>query len=108
MGKTVRNMKELEKEINTMIKKELPKVTKEYCHKWYRNNDGIREFATENEFCRMVSDSMKVTVHGGKFEAQFDAFQNRDMSEEEQERIKAIWEEFKDGYLDYVKKKLFM
>ena len=97
-----RNMKELEKMILDKFKKELPKVTKEYCHKWYSNHPEMIDIVSEEAFIKMVNDSFKLSIKNGQIDAEFGIFQNDDISEEHLEKMVGLWEDFKDGYRKYV------
>lgn len=100
-----RNMKELEKMIMDKVKKELPKFTKEYCHKWYGNHPELAEIVTEETFIKMVNDSFKLTIRKNEFVAEFGIFKNQDVSDEHSEKLNVLWEDFKGGYKDYVMSK---
>lgn len=101
-----RNFKELEKMIMDKVKKELPKLTREYCHKWYGNHPELAEIVTEEAFIKMVNDSFKLTIKKNEFVAEFGIFKNEDVSDEHSEKLNALWEDFKGGYRDYVMSKL--
>ena len=97
-----RNMKELEKMIMDKVKKELPKVTKEYCHKWYGNHPELKEIVLEETFIKMVNDSFKLSIKNGKVVTEFGIFRNKDVPEEHLDRINVLWEDFKGEYKNYV------
>ena len=101
-----RNFKELEKMIMDKVKKELPKLTREYCHKWYGSHPELKEIVTEENFIKMVNDSFKLSIMKNEFVAEFGIFQNEGVSEEHTEKLNELWEDFKGGYKDYVMSKL--
>ena len=100
-----KNMKELEKMIMEKVKKELPKLTREYCHKWYGNQPELKEIIVEENFIKMVNDSFKLSIRKNEFVAEFGIFQNEGVSEEHTEKLNELWEDFKGGYKDYVMSK---
>lgn len=101
-----RNMKEVEKMILDKFKKELPKATREYCHKWYNNHPEIVDIISEEHFTKMVNDSFKLSIKNGQIDAEFGIFQNEDISEEHSEKMNVFWEDFKGGYKQYVMNKI--
>ena len=100
-----RNYKELEKMIMDKVKKELPKLTREYCHKWYGIHPELKEIVSEETFIKMVNDSFRLTIKKNEFVAEFGIFKNEEMSDEHTEKLKVLWDEFKGGYKDYVMSK---
>lgn len=102
-----RNMKELERMIMDKVKKELPKLTKEYCHKWYGSHSELREIISEESFIKMVNDSFKLSFKNGQVDAEFGIFQGDNIPEEHLEKMNELWLGFKSGYMDYVKSKIF-
>lgn len=100
-----RNFKELEKMIMDKVKKELPKLTREYCHKWYGSHPELAEIVTEEVFIKMVNDSFKLTIRKNEFVAEFGIFKNEDVPDEHSEKLNALWEDFKGGYKEYVMSK---
>ena len=101
-----RNMKELEKMILDRVKKELPKVTKEYCHKWYDTHPEMVDIVSEESFIKMVNDSFKFSMKNGQLDTEFGIFQKDDISEEHSEKMIELWEDFKGGYKNYVMSKI--
>lgn len=101
-----RNMKELEQMILEQVKKKLPSATRDYCHTWYGETEDVKPIISEEKFISMVNESMKVSVVNGKLNAEFGIFQSEDIQEKHTERMKQLWEEFKDGYMDYVFNKI--
>lgn len=101
-----KNMKELEKMIMDRVRKELPRATKEYCHKWYGNHPELKEIVTEEAFIKMVNDSFKLSIKNGEFVAEFGIFQNEDIPEGHSEKMNVLWEDFKSGYVNYVMNKI--
>lgn len=101
-----RNMKELEKMIMDRVKKDLPKATQEYCHKWYGNHPELEEIVTEEKFIKMVNDSFNLSIKNGEFAAEFGIFQNEVISEKHSEKLNPLWEDFKSGYVKYVMTKV--
>ena len=99
---TVRNMKEFGKMIMDKVKRDLPKATREYCHKWYGNHPEIKEIVSEEKFVAMVNESFKLSVNNNKFQAEFGIFKNENISEEHREKMNVLWEDFKSGYVNYV------
>lgn len=102
-----RNMKELEKMILAEMKKKLPNATKDYCHKWYSKNPELVEIVSEENFIKMVNESLNISISNGKLNAEFGIFKNQDVKEEHRERMKFLWEDFKAGYLQYIYNKIF-
>lgn len=102
-----RNMKELEKMVMEKMKKKLPSVTKDYCHKWCAEHTELAEIVSEDGFIQMVNDSLKISVHNGTFNAEFGVFQNQDINPEHVEQMNKLWEGFKEGYITHLKKNLF-
>lgn len=102
-----RNMKELEKMIVEEIKKQLPKVTREYCHKWYNSNPEMKEIVSEADFIKMVNDSLTLSTINGKVEAKFGVLKDRDIDKEHIETMNALWKNFEVGYIKHIKAKLF-
>lgn len=102
----VRNMKELETMIMDKVKKDLPKATREYCHKWYGKHPKLEDIVSEETFIKMVNDSFKLSIKNGEFSAEFGVFQNEDVSEELSEKLNILWEDFKSGYVKYVMSKV--
>lgn len=41
----------------------------------------------------------------GEVVAEFGIFQNQDVSDEHSEKLNVLWEDFKDGYKDYIMSK---
>lgn len=102
-----RNMKELEKMILDRMKKKLPNVTKAYCHEWYTQNSELREIVSEEDFIRMVNDSLNISINNGKLNAKFEIFRDQDVEKKHRERMKLLWDDFKAGYIKYVYDKIF-
>ena len=100
-----RNQKEFEKMIMDKVKKVLPKLTKEYCHKWYGMHSEMKEIVSEEKFIRMVNDSFKLSIHNNEFKVEFSVARN-EISEEHSERMDVLWKEFESGYKKYVIGKL--
>lgn len=88
------------------MKKKLPSVTKDYCHKWCANHAELAEIVSEDEFIQMVNNSLKISVHNGKFSAEFGVFQNQAIKPEHVELMDKLWEGFKEGYIAYLKNNL--
>lgn len=101
-----RNMKELEKMIIDKVKKELPKVTKEYCYMWYGNHPEMMEIISKESFVKMVNDSFRLSVKNGQINTEFRVFQNDTISEEHLEKMIELWEDFKVGYKKFVVSKI--
>lgn len=104
---TARNMKELEGMLLAHIKKSLPDATKAYCHEWYRNASGIEEIVSEDEFIKMVNDSLKISMKNGSVQAELEIFKARKLEEDQAEKMKVLWEDFQKGYINYLGKKVF-
>lgn len=88
------------------VKKDLPKATREYGHKWYGNHPELEEIVTEEKFIKMVNDSFKLSIKNGEFVAEFGIFQNEAISEKYSEKLNPLWEDFKSGYVKYVMTKV--
>ena len=88
------------------MKKELPKVTKEYCHKWYGNHPEMMEIIPEESFVKMVNDSFRISVKNGQLNTEFGVFQNDVIPEEYLEKMIKLWGDFKDGYKKFVVSKI--
>ena len=101
-----RNIKELEKMILDKFKKELPKVTKQYCHKWYCTHPEMVDIVSEESFIKMVNNSFKFSIKNGQLDTEFGIFQKDDISEEHSEKMTELWEDFKGGYKNYVVSKI--
>lgn len=102
-----RNMKEIEEMVLAGMKKKLPSVTKDYCHKWYNKNPELNEIVSEEDFIKMVDDSIKISMSNGKLNAKFEIFKNNDIKEEHYDQMKLLWKDFKAGYLDYIYTQIF-
>ncbi len=101
-----RNMKELEQMILKEVKKKLPGATRDYCHQWYCKTEDIKQIISEEKFVSMVNESMKISIVNGKLNAKFGIFQKEDIKEEYVESMNELWEEFKEGYVNYVMNKI--
>lgn len=99
-----RNQKEFEKMIMGKIKKDLPKLTREYCHKWYGSHSEMKDIISEERFIRMVNNSFKLSIHNNEFKVEFSLSKN-EISKEHSERMDVLWEEFESGYKKYIMEK---
>lgn len=97
-----RNMNELEKMIMDMVKKELPKATREYCHKFYRNHPEMEQIISEESFNKMVNDSFKLSIKDCEFAAELKISLDDNVPEEHIEKMKALWKDFESDYVKYV------
>lgn len=105
--KAARNMKEIQEMYYEALKKKLPGITTDYCHKWYANHPELEEIVSESKFVQMVNESLKISVSNGTFKAEFGIFQNEDVEEIHSERMKSLWEDFKTSYYKYLKVEVF-
>lgn len=97
-----RNMNELEKMIMDKVKKELPKATREYCHKFYKYHPEMEQIISEESFNKMVNDSFKLSIKDCEFTAEFKISQDDNVPEEHIEKMKAVWKDFESDYVKYV------
>ena len=102
-----RNMKEIESMYFEALKKKLPNITTNFCHKWYADHPELEEIVSESKFVQMVNESLKITVSNGTFKAEFGIFQNEDVEEIHSECMKSLWEDFKTSYYKYLKVEVF-
>lgn len=105
--KAARNQKELEKMIMDQVKKKIPSVTKDYCHKWYATHGEIAEIVSEDKFIQIVNDTMKISIKSGRANVEFEIFKSKDIDKEKYEQMKMLWDDFKSDYASAVIPKIF-
>ena len=102
-----RNMKDIQEMYYEAIKKKLPDITTNYCHKWYANHPDLEKILPETKFVQMVNESLEISVSDGTLKTKFGIFQNEEIEEEHLEHMKVLWEDFKTGYCEYLKVEVF-
>ena len=68
--------------------------------------EDIKQIISEEKFVSMVNESMKISIVNGKLNAKFGIFQKEDIKEEYVESMNELWEDFKEGYVNYVMNKV--
>lgn len=111
------NFKEVEKNIKKMfaeklnvgrIKKELPKVTKEFCDEWYRKYPKMKNIISKNDLIKTINKSSKIYKHNNeKVEITVNLVSIEEREFERNKQMNKLWNEFKRNFIDYVMKKLF-
>lgn len=104
--KAARNMKELEEMIIGDVKEKLIVLTKEYCNKWYEENDVLKEIMSETEFANMVKDSLKISMTNVELNSELELFKDIKIEDEKRAQLDELWKKFKLGYIDYAKKRI--
>lgn len=102
-----RSFKELQKEIINEMKKQVPKLTKEFCHKWYQEHEQMKEILSEQNFVDEVTKSLQLTVKNNNPHIALKPFKTSDLEEAKLEVVKSMWDEFEKGYVQYIYSKIF-
>ncbi|MCB6288529.1 hypothetical protein [[Clostridium] scindens] len=99
--------KELQKEIINEMKKQVPKLTREYCHKWYQEHEQMKEILSEQNFVDEVTKSVQLTVKNNNPHITLDPFKTGDLEEPKLKVMKSIWDDFGENYKQYIFSKIF-
>lgn len=102
-----RSFKELQKEIINEMKKQVPKLTKEYCHKWYQEHGEMKEILSEQNFVKEVCKAVQIREKNGNPHIELQPFKITDMEESKLKVMEFIWDDFGENYKQYVFSKIF-
>lgn len=99
--------KELQKEIINETKKQVPKLTREYCHKWYQEHEKMKDLISEQRFVEEVCKSVQIREKNGNPHISLQPFKTTDIEESKLKVMESIWDDFGENYKQYVFSKIF-
>ena len=96
----------LQKQHVNEMKKQIPKLTKEYCHKWYKEHNQMKDIIPEQKFVEEVNRSVRITIKNNDVQISLQPFKTTDIEESKLKVMESIWDDFGSKYKQYIVSKL--